>query len=103
MNSSVPSVPMAERRPGGFIDRMNRFLDQRILPYPVKFLTNRVIILLTLCLIVPLIRFADTTSLVLAINSYLNVMSVVVSSSLLPTESRTSFRPISRVMAGKAP
>ena len=83
MKSNVPSVPMAERQPGSLADRMNRFLDHHVLPYPVRYLTNRLVILATLCLIVPLIRFADTTSLVLAINSYLNVMSVVVSSTVL--------------------
>ncbi len=83
MTSYVPSVPKAKHTPGGIADRVNRFLDEHVLPYPVRYLTNRIVILATLCLIVPLIRFADSTALVLALNSYLNVMSVVVSSTVL--------------------
>jgi hypothetical protein len=63
--------------------RINAFLDQHVLPYPVKFLTNRITILATLCLLVPLIVLANVTVFVLAANSYLNVMSVVVSSTVL--------------------
>jgi hypothetical protein len=85
MRSQVPSVPMAERQPGSLADRMNRFLDSHVLPYPVKYLTNRLIILATLCLLVPLISLANNTVLVGAVNSYLNVMGVVVSSTVLTT------------------
>jgi DNA anti-recombination protein RmuC len=63
--------------------RINAFLDQHVLPYPVKYLTNRITILATLCLLVPLIVLANVTVFVLAANSYLNVMSVVVSSTVL--------------------
>jgi hypothetical protein len=67
----------------GPLQRLNSFLDKHVLPYPVKYLTNRVTILATLALLVPLIIFANVTVFVLAANSYLNVMSVVVSSTVL--------------------
>ena len=54
-----------------------------MLPYPVRFLTNRVIILATLALLVPLLFFTSDQAFVNALNSYLNVMSVVVSSTVL--------------------
>lgn len=63
--------------------RLNAILDSYVLPYPVKYLTNRLTILATLCLLVPLIVFANVQVFVLATNSYLNVMSVVVSSTVL--------------------
>lgn len=63
--------------------RLNAFLDTYVLPYPVKYLTNRLTILATLCLLIPLIAFANVQVFVLATNSYLNVMSVVVSSTVL--------------------
>ena len=63
--------------------RLNAFLDSYVLPYPVKYLTNRLTILATLCLLIPLIAFANVQVFVLATNSYLNVMSVVVSSTVL--------------------
>jgi hypothetical protein len=65
------------------MERINAFLDKYILPLPVKYLTNRITILATLCLLVPLIVFANVQVFVLATNSYLNVMSVVVSSTVL--------------------
>src|SRR5512139_90879 len=64
-------------------DRVNAFLDKNVLPWPVRFLTFRFTILATIALLVPLILFANNTELVLAINSYLNVMSVAVSSIVL--------------------
>lgn len=67
----------------GWSARVNRWLDTYVLPWPVKFLTNRVVILATLGLLVPLIAFANATVFVLLANSYLNVMSVVVSSTVL--------------------
>jgi hypothetical protein len=79
----TPSVPMAAPTHYGPIQRLNVFLDKYVLPYPVKYLTNRVTILATLCLLVPLIVFAGNQIFVLAANSYLNVMSVVVSSTVL--------------------
>ncbi|HEX9077126.1 MAG TPA: hypothetical protein VF932_15175 [Anaerolineae bacterium] len=63
--------------------RINDFLDNHVLPLPVRFLTHRFVILATIALLLPLIVFADQTVLVLSINSYLNVMSVAVSSIVL--------------------
>ncbi len=97
MNNGLPSVPLIhapfKHFPGlnAFLDRLvrpplrrvNTFLDNHVLPYPVKFLTNRVVILCTLGLLVPLIAFRDETILVMVLNSYLNIMSVVVSSTVL--------------------
>ena len=65
------------------LDRINAFLDKYILPWPVRFLTFRFTILLTIALLIPLIVFASNTELVLGINSYLNTMSVAVSSIVL--------------------
>ena len=64
-------------------DRINAFLDKNVLPWPVRFLTFRFTILITIALLVPLIVFASNTELVLGINSYLNTMSVAVSSIVL--------------------
>ena len=64
-------------------DRINTFLDRYVLPWPVRFLTFRFTILVTIALLVPLIVFANNTELVLGINSYLNTMSVAVSSIVL--------------------
>ena len=79
--TSTPNMgtPDAESR----IARLNAFLDKYVLPYPVNYLTNRLTILATLCLLIPLIAFANVQVFVLATNSYLNVMSVVVSSTVL--------------------
>jgi hypothetical protein len=74
--------PVIERKPSP-LQRLNAVLDERVLPYPVRFLTNRVIILATLALLVPLFFFTSDQSFVNALNSYLNVMSVVVSSTVL--------------------
>jgi hypothetical protein len=65
------------------LQRLNLILDAHVLPYPVKFLTNRVVILATLALLVPLLFFTGDQLFVNALNSYLNVMSVVVSSTVL--------------------
>lgn len=65
------------------LERVNGFLDKYVLPWPVKFLTNRFIILVTIALLVPLIVFAWATVFVLTVNSYLNTMSVAVSSIVL--------------------
>ena len=65
------------------LDRANDFLDRYILPLPVRFLTYRFVILITIGLLIPLIVYADRTVLVLAVNSYLNTMSVAVSSIVL--------------------
>jgi hypothetical protein len=63
--------------------KINAFLDRNILPWPVRFLTHRFVILATMALLIPLIVFADKTILVLGLNSYLNTMSVAVSSIVL--------------------
>jgi hypothetical protein len=64
-------------------NRINDFLDRYVLPWPVRFLTFRFTILLTIALLIPLIVFANNTVLVLSLNSYLNTMSVAVSSIVL--------------------
>lgn len=65
------------------LDRANDFLDHYILPWPVRFLTFRFVILITIGMLIPLIVFSSNTQLVLGINSYLNTMSVAVSSIVL--------------------
>ncbi len=65
------------------MDAVNDFLDKNVLPWPVRYLTFRFVILCTICLLIPLIAFASNTVLVLMVNSYLNVMSVAVSSIVL--------------------
>jgi hypothetical protein len=64
-------------------NRINEWLDKYILPWPVRFLTHRFVILITMALLIPLLAFASHTVLVLGINSYLNTMSVAVSSIVL--------------------
>ena len=63
--------------------RVNDFLDRNVLPWPVRFLTFRFVILATIALLIPLVVYANRTALVLLINSYLNTMSVAVSSIVL--------------------
>jgi hypothetical protein len=65
------------------LNRINDFLDRYILPWPVRYLTFRFVILATIALLIPLILFANHTVMVLLLNSYLNVMSVAVSSIVL--------------------
>lgn len=65
------------------MEKINAFLDKFVLPWPVRFLTHRFIILITISLLVPLIVFAANTVFVLTANSYLNTMSVAVSSIVL--------------------
>jgi hypothetical protein len=65
------------------LKRLNQFLDRYILPLPVRFLTFRFVILGTILLLVPLVLYAGNQVLVLGINSYLNTMSVAVSSIVL--------------------
>jgi hypothetical protein len=66
-----------------WMDSLNNYLDTHVLPWPVRFLTFRFVILCTIALLIPLILFAERTVLVLLVNSYLNVMSVAVSSIVL--------------------
>jgi hypothetical protein len=77
------SVPVIEPKSDSLLQRLNTFVDKYVLPYPVMFLTNRVIILATLALLVPLLFYTSDQAFVNALNSYLNVMSVVVSSTVL--------------------
>jgi hypothetical protein len=79
----MSATPIIKEQLPGRVQRLNTFLDDRLLPYPVRFLTNRVIILATLALLIPLIFFTSNQAFVNALNSYLNVMSVVVSSTVL--------------------
>lgn len=79
--SSVPMMGMTGENPR--MQRLNVFLDHYVLPYPVRYLTNRLTIIATLCLLIPLLALANVQVFVLAANSYLNVMSVVVSSTVL--------------------
>ncbi len=65
------------------MNRINDFLDRYVLPWPVRYLTFRFVIIATLALLIPLIIFADNQTLVLLVNSYLNTMSVAVSSIVL--------------------
>ncbi len=74
------------------MDRINDFLDRHVFPWPVRFLTHRFIILLTIAMLVPLIVFANNTVLVLGLNSYLNVMGVAVSSIVLLYETISEAR-----------
>jgi hypothetical protein len=65
------------------MQRIYDFLDKYILPWPVRYLSHRFVILLTIGLLIPLVAFAANQVLVLMINSYLNTMSVAVSSIVL--------------------
>jgi hypothetical protein len=63
--------------------RINDFLDRYVLPWPVRYLSHRFVILLTIALLIPLVVYASKQVLVLLVNSYLNTMSVAVSSIVL--------------------
>jgi len=76
-------MPTSQEPKRNQMDRINDFLDQYVLPWPVRFLTFRFVILITIGLLIPLILFANNTVLVLGLNSYLNTMSVAVSSIVL--------------------
>jgi uncharacterized protein (DUF2236 family) len=65
------------------MNRINDFLDKYILPWPVRYLSHRFVILITISLLIPLVMFAANQVLVLMVNSYLNTMSVAVSSIVL--------------------
>lgn len=77
------SAPVIEPKSDSLLQRLNMFIDKYVLPYPVMFLTNRIIILITLALLVPLLFYTGNQAFVNALNSYLNVMSVVVGSTVL--------------------
>ena len=72
-----------QNRQRRLMEGINEFLDRKILPWPVRFLTFRFVILATIALLIPLIVFSTSTNLVLLINSYLNTMGVAVSSIVL--------------------
>ena len=72
-----------EKQSRGLFNSINSFLDRYVLPWPVRFLTFRFVIIITISLLIPLIIYAKSTVLVLSINSYLNTMSVAVSSIVL--------------------
>ncbi len=74
------------------LQHWNDFLDKYILPWPVRFLTFRFVILATIALLIPLIIFADQQVFVLLVNSYLNTMSVAVSSIVLLYATLTEMR-----------
>src|SRR5512137_1680116 len=63
--------------------KFNDFLDCYILPWPVFYLLHRFVILAIISLLIPLILFASNQVFVLSVNSYLNTMSVAVSSIVL--------------------
>jgi len=65
------------------MQRIYDFLDKFVLPWPVRYLSHRFVILLTISLLIPLIVYANNQTLVLLVNSYLNTMSVAVSSIVL--------------------
>src|SRR5258706_1907224 len=65
------------------MQRIYDFLDKYVLPWPVRYLPHRSVILLTISLLIPLIVYANNQTLVLLVNSYLNTMSVAVSSIVL--------------------
>jgi hypothetical protein len=65
------------------LQHINDILDKYVLPWPVRYLTFRFVILATIALLIPLIVFADNQTFVLLVNSYLNTMSVAVSSIVL--------------------
>ena len=50
------------------MDRIDDFLDRYVLPWPVRYLTFRFVILATLALLIPLILFASNQTLVLLVN-----------------------------------
>ncbi|HUH99141.1 MAG TPA: hypothetical protein VLZ89_17410 [Anaerolineales bacterium] len=83
---------------------LNDFLDKYVLPWPVRFLTHRFVILVTIALLVPLIIFAGNTVFVLTANSYLNTMSVAVSSIVLlyATLSEVNQRKIAEMQEKRA-
>ncbi len=72
-----------QKKAAPLMESVNDFLDKHVLPWPVRFLTDRFVILVTIALLIPLIVFANNLVVVLGINSYLNVMSVAVSSIVL--------------------
>ena len=79
----IPDLPTITSKTQSPLHRLNKFLDEHVLRYPVDFLTNRIIILATLGMLLPLLFYTSNQAFVNALNSYLNVMSVVVGSTVL--------------------
>lgn len=75
-----------EKKPLSLVTSMkkiNDFLDKYVLPWPVRFLSNRFVILCTIALLIPLVVYAGNQVMVMLVNSYLNIMGVAVSSIVL--------------------
>jgi hypothetical protein len=64
-------------------NRLNDFLGRYVLPLPVRFLTFRFVILITILLLIPLLLVAGHQVLAPSIHSHLTTMSVAVSSIVL--------------------
>jgi hypothetical protein len=64
-------------------NRLNDFLGRYVLPLPVRFLTFRFVILITILLLIPLLLVAGHQALAPSIHSPLTTMSVAVSSIVL--------------------
>jgi flagellar biosynthesis GTPase FlhF len=79
----IPDVSDMASKPERPLSRLNKFLDEHVLRYPIEFLTNRIIILATLAMLLPLLFYTSNQVFVNVLNSYLNVMSVVVGSTVL--------------------
>lgn len=84
--------------------RIDDFLDRHVLPWPVRYLSHRFVILVTIALLIPLVVYASNQVLVLLVNSYLNTMSVAVSSIVLvyATISEVHQRQIAEVQEKRA-
>lgn len=63
--------------------RFYTWLDTAIFPRIVAYATHPLVILLTICLIVPLVVFSSVTALALVLGNYTNVVSAAVSSIVL--------------------
>ena len=59
------------------------FLDRRVFPLAVAYVTHPIVIMATMGLLIPLIVWATDTTVILFANSYLNVASAAVSSIVL--------------------
>lgn len=68
---------------GRLMAHIYRWLDEKILPWPVRVMTNRLTILATMGLFPVLLIMASATTFVLAANSYLNTASTSVAMIVL--------------------
>jgi hypothetical protein len=46
-----------------WMERVNNFLDRNVLPWPVRFLTFRFVILAKIALLIPLVVYANRTQM----------------------------------------